>query len=275
MNNIRKFREKYGLSLNQLSKYVGVSYKAIEYWESEKRFIPYKNARMIANFFGVTTDELFNDENGEYEHSKIDKTYHDIQVVKKEVKPKEENIFLTKNKKNKKTVKKTKRVKNISFYLNKIKVNAISDHAHGLSREDVLILLEMIATYRKHEKFREYIPNEARLKFNASLTKKRLVPFVFTNLVFDIVMEQFSDTVKHAVCVCHYIRYKEADEYTQEEYERFLVARDYLMENNSVFLQKIMLYKKTERDRIRLKSIESLANKIELGEDYDWAIWYF
>lgn len=269
MNNIRKFREQHGLSLNQLSKYVGCSDKAILNWESEKRFIPYKNARIIANFFEVTTDELFNDENGEYEHSKIDKTYHDIQVVKKEVKPKEENIFLTKNKKKKKTVKKTKRVNNISFYLNKIKVNAISEYAHGLSREDVIVLLEMIATYRKHEKFREYIPNKAKLKFNASLTTKRLVPFIFTNLVFDIVMEQFSDTVKHAVCVCHYIRYKEADEYTQEEYERLLVARDYLMENNSVFLQKIMLYKKTERDRIRLKSIESLANKIELGEDYD------
>lgn len=236
MNNIRKFREKHGLSLPKLSQYIGCSANTIRNWEVENQFIPYKNARQLANFFEVTTDELFNDVNGEYEHSKIDKTYHDIPAVEKEVKTKEENIFLTKNKKKKKTVKKTKRVKNISFYLNKIKVKDISEYAHGLSREDVLILLEMIATYRKHEKFREYIPNKAKLKFNASLTTKRLVPFVFTNLVFDIVMEQFSDTVKHAVCVCHYIRYKEADEYTQEEYERFLVARDYLMENNSVFL---------------------------------------
>ena len=266
MNNIRKFREQHGLSLNQLSKYVGCSDKAILNWEVESRFIPYKNARMIANFFGVTTDELFNDENGEYEHSKIEKTLYDIKVEK------EENIFLIKKekRKKKKTVKKTKRVKGISFYLKKIKVGDISDYAHGLSREDVLVLIEMIATYRKHEKFREYIPKQAKLQFNASLTNKRLVPFTFTNHIFDIVMEHFSDTVKHAICVCHYIRYKEADDYTNEEYERFLIARDYLKENNSVFLQKMLLYKETERKRIRIKSIESLANKIELGdEQYD------
>ena len=271
MNNIRKYREQYGLSLNQLSKYVGSSEKSIRYWEVESRFIPYKNARIIANFFGVTTDELFNDENGEYEHSKIDKTLHDIQV-EKAVNPKEENIFLVKKekRKKKKPVNKTKRVKNISFFLKKIKVNDISEYAHGLSRKDVLVLLEMIATYRKHEKFREYIPKQAKLQFNASLTNKRLVPFGFTNQVFDIIMEKFSDTVKHAICVCHYIRYKEADEYTNEEYERFLIARDYLKEKDSVFLQKILLYKETEKKRIRIKSIESLANKIEIGnEQYD------
>ena len=196
---------------------------------------------------------------------------HEIQV-EKGVKPKEENIFLVKKekRKKKKQVKKTKRVKNISFYLKKIKVNDISEYAHGLSREDVLVLIEMIATYRKHDKFREFIPKQAKLQFNASLTNKRLVPFGFTNQVFDIVMEQFSDTVKHAICVCHYIRYKEADDYTNEEYERFLIARDYLKKHNSVFLQKIILYKQTEKKRIRIKSIESLANKIEIGdEQYD------
>ena len=191
MNNIRKYREQYGLSLNQLSKYVGSSEKSIRYWEVESRFISYKNARIIANFFGVTTDELFNDENGEYEHSKIDKTFHEIQVEK------EENIFLVKKekRKKKKPVKKTKRVNSIDFYLKKIKVGDISEYANGLSREDVLVLIEMIATYRKHDKFREYTPKQAKLQFNASLTNKRLVPFTFTNHIFDIVMEHFSDTV--------------------------------------------------------------------------------
>ena len=271
MNNIRKYREQYGLSLNQLSKYVGSSEKSIRYWEVESRFIPYKNARIIANFFGVTTDELFNDENGEYEHSKIDKTFHEIQV-EKGVKPKEENIFLVKKekRKKKKPVKKTKRVKGISFYFKKINVGAISEYAHGLSREDVLVLLEMIANYRNHEMYRKSIPKKAKLKFNTTVVNKILVSFAFTNLVFDIVMEHFSDTVKHAICVCHYIRYKEADDYSNEEYERFLIARDYLKENDSVFLKKILLYKQTEKKRIRIKSIESLANKIEIGdEQYD------
>ena len=112
----------------------------------------------------------------------------------------------------------------------------------------------MIAIYRKHGKFREYIPKQAKLQFNASLTKKRLVPFNFTNQVFDIVMEHFSETVKHAICVCHYIRYKEAENYTDEQYERFLIAKEYLEINNSVFLKKILKYKKLEREKVRLNS---------------------
>ena len=252
MNNIRKYREQYGLSLNQLSKYIGSSANSIRNWEVENQVISYKVARQLANFFCITTDELFNDENGKYKYSEVDKTCHDIPVVVEKVKPKEDNVFL--KKKEKKPIKKIKRAKNIDFYLNKINVDDISDYAYGLTKADVCTLLEMIKNYRHEELFRKGIDKKDKVRFNNHLGNKTLVSFEFTNSVFDLAMENFSDVIKHALCVCHYIKYKEAENYTDEQYERFLIAKEYLEVNNSVFLKKILKYKKSEREKARLNS---------------------
>lgn len=242
MNNIRKYREKHGLTLEQLSRYVGSSANSIRRWEVEEQLISYKNARILANFFCVSTDELFNDGKGEYKQSKIDKTFHDIPVDVVEVEPEEDNIFLKK-----KADKNVRLDRSIDSYFKRVDGDEVSDYASGLTEGDVDVLLEMVATYRNHRMYRKYIPRQAKLEFDISVLNRELPSFKFTNRVFDIVMESFSETVKHAICVCYYIRCKESDACTSKEYSRLLVARGYLKEKDSVFLKKIIKYRDSER----------------------------
>lgn len=51
-------REKCGLSQNTLSKKTGISQPKISYYESNKHLPPIDDLITLANFYGITIDEL-------------------------------------------------------------------------------------------------------------------------------------------------------------------------------------------------------------------------
>jgi putative transcriptional regulator len=59
MQRLKELRKTYGLSQKQLGNIIGVSQQTISHYETGA-FTPHMPvAKIIANFFGVTIDELF------------------------------------------------------------------------------------------------------------------------------------------------------------------------------------------------------------------------
>lgn len=56
---IREIREKNGVSTLTLAKEIGVSQRAIEYWESEKRVPRIESIKAIADYFNISLDSFF------------------------------------------------------------------------------------------------------------------------------------------------------------------------------------------------------------------------
>lgn len=56
---IRELREKNGVSTLTLAKEIGVSQRAIEYWESEKRVPRIESIKAIADYFNISLDSFF------------------------------------------------------------------------------------------------------------------------------------------------------------------------------------------------------------------------
>ena len=56
---IRELREKNGVSTLTLAKEIGVSQRAIEYWEREKRVPRIESIKAIADYFNIILDSFF------------------------------------------------------------------------------------------------------------------------------------------------------------------------------------------------------------------------
>lgn len=56
---IRELREKNGVSTLTLAKEIGVSQRAIEYWEREKRVPRIESIKAIADYFNISLDSFF------------------------------------------------------------------------------------------------------------------------------------------------------------------------------------------------------------------------
>ena len=56
MKNLRK--KKRDLTQEQLAEYLGVSFQAVSKWETNAAYPDISLFPVIANFYGVTTDEL-------------------------------------------------------------------------------------------------------------------------------------------------------------------------------------------------------------------------
>lgn len=64
MNNLKKLRLKNGKTLREVSDEFGVSSTSISTWESGK--IPELRVAQLAEYFGVTSQELLGDDAGDY-----------------------------------------------------------------------------------------------------------------------------------------------------------------------------------------------------------------
>ncbi len=60
--NIRYFRDKLGLSQNELAYYLNIKRELISYYENGKRYIPVTALNKLANLFGVELDELLEED---------------------------------------------------------------------------------------------------------------------------------------------------------------------------------------------------------------------
>lgn len=56
---IRDLRKQDGVSTLTLAKEIGVSQRAVEYWESEKRVPRIESIKAIADYFNVSLDSFF------------------------------------------------------------------------------------------------------------------------------------------------------------------------------------------------------------------------
>lgn len=56
---IRDLRKQKGVSTLTLAKEIGVSQRAIEYWESEKRVPRIESVKAIADYFNISLDSFF------------------------------------------------------------------------------------------------------------------------------------------------------------------------------------------------------------------------
>lgn len=56
---IRDLRKQKGVSTLTLAKEIGVSQRAIEYWESEKRVPRIESIKAIADYFNISLDSFF------------------------------------------------------------------------------------------------------------------------------------------------------------------------------------------------------------------------
>lgn len=57
-SRLKELREEKGLSLQALSKIVGISDSSLGRWERDENDITGDNLIILANFFGVSTDYL-------------------------------------------------------------------------------------------------------------------------------------------------------------------------------------------------------------------------
>ncbi len=55
---IKELRTERGISQHELGKAIGVSQKAVDYWEREVNEPKASYIILLANYFGVSTDEL-------------------------------------------------------------------------------------------------------------------------------------------------------------------------------------------------------------------------
>lgn len=58
--NFKNFRILNNLSQEQLAKKTGISQQALSCWESNKRTPNMDDCIILANFYGITLDELVN-----------------------------------------------------------------------------------------------------------------------------------------------------------------------------------------------------------------------
>lgn len=56
MNNIKKLRSKFGINQTELGNKIGLSARAIDFYESSDRDIPTSKLQKIADYFNVSTD---------------------------------------------------------------------------------------------------------------------------------------------------------------------------------------------------------------------------
>ena len=57
-NKIRELRKKHGLTQEQLADNIGVSFQAVSKWENDIALPDITLIPVIANYFGVSTDEV-------------------------------------------------------------------------------------------------------------------------------------------------------------------------------------------------------------------------
>ncbi|MDO4924843.1 MAG: helix-turn-helix transcriptional regulator [Turicibacter sp.] len=58
-NNLKVYRIKFNLTQKQLAKIIGVSTQTYVAWEANPGMIRNSHANKIADFFGVTLDDIF------------------------------------------------------------------------------------------------------------------------------------------------------------------------------------------------------------------------
>lgn len=58
MNKLRELRKQKGLTQLELAKFVGISQNNYSYWENDKVKIDNESIIKLADFFGVSVDEL-------------------------------------------------------------------------------------------------------------------------------------------------------------------------------------------------------------------------
>ena len=58
-NKIRELRKQRGITQEQLAESIGVSFQAVSKWETNISLPDITLAPVLANFFGVSMDELF------------------------------------------------------------------------------------------------------------------------------------------------------------------------------------------------------------------------
>ena len=56
--SLKYYRESNNLSQLELAKYTGLSQQAISLWENDKRVPSIANCETLADFYGITLDEL-------------------------------------------------------------------------------------------------------------------------------------------------------------------------------------------------------------------------
>ena len=58
-NKIKELRKSRGLTQEQLANAIGISFQAVSKWETNIAYPDITLAPVLANFFGVSMDELF------------------------------------------------------------------------------------------------------------------------------------------------------------------------------------------------------------------------
>ncbi|MCB0641176.1 MAG: helix-turn-helix transcriptional regulator [Phaeodactylibacter sp.] len=56
--NIRRFREKQGLTQEIVADFLGVQREVVSYYEHNKRAVPIKQLNQLADLFGISLSEL-------------------------------------------------------------------------------------------------------------------------------------------------------------------------------------------------------------------------
>ena len=78
--NLKHFRRLFGLSQKDIADkfYVGIS--TVSQWETGKRAMDYETLTMLANFFGLTTDDFLSDlnENNTLDFNSLPQAANDI-----------------------------------------------------------------------------------------------------------------------------------------------------------------------------------------------------
>ena len=67
---IKKLRERNGVTQKQLAEYIGIDPKLYSHYETEDRLIPCKHLISVCDYFGVSADCLFGFVNENYSKSK-------------------------------------------------------------------------------------------------------------------------------------------------------------------------------------------------------------
>lgn len=68
-NEFKTFRLMHNLSQEQLSKATGISQQAISFWEQNKRTPNMDDCITLADFYGITLDELVGRDYGRNTHT--------------------------------------------------------------------------------------------------------------------------------------------------------------------------------------------------------------
>ena len=75
-NTLKEHRETHPLSQSQLAKLTGISQQKLSYYESGKHSPPIEDCITLADFYGITLDELVGRDYGR--ETKGNKTYNNF-----------------------------------------------------------------------------------------------------------------------------------------------------------------------------------------------------